>query len=130
MENADKILHLIKWRARVSKDNTIILKFFVQNNQTVDINLPIHQLKQITQIFREILGRPIGKAASFMDWKEVIFQFEQEKSKIKMLTNKEKSKVGFGIETPSGIKAEIEISVNELKNLIKLSNEQLSKLED
>ena len=47
-----------------------------------------------------------------------------------MLTNKEKSKVGFGIETPSGIKAEIEISVNELKNLIKLSNEQLSKLED
>ena len=130
MENTDKILHLIKWRARVSKDNTIILKFFVQNNQTVDINLPIHQLKQITQIFREILGRPIGKAASFMDWKEVIFQFEQEKSKIKMLTNKEKSKVGFGIETPSGIKAEIEISVNELKNLIKLSNEQLSKLED
>lgn len=130
MENADKILHLIKWRARVSKDNTIILKFFVQNNQTVDINLPIHQLKQITQIFREILGRPIGKAASFMDWKEVIFQFEKENSKIKMLTNKEKSKVGFGIETPSGIKAEIEISVNELKNLIKLSNEQLSKLED
>ena len=130
MENADKILYLRKWRARVSKDNTIILKFFVQNNQTVDINLPIHQLKQITQIFREILGRPIGKAASFMDWKEVIFQFEQEKSKIKMLTNKEKSKVGFGIETPSGIKAEIEISVNELKNLIKLSNEQLSKLED
>ena len=130
MENANKILYPIKWRARVSKDNTIILKFFVQNNQTVDINLPIHQLKQITQIFREILGRPIGKAASFMDWKEVIFQFEQEKSKIKMLTNKEKSKVGFGIETPSGIKAEIEISVNELKNLIKLSNEQLSKLED
>ena len=130
MKNADKILYPIKWRARVSKDNTIILKFFVQNNQTVDINLPIHQLKQITQIFREILGRPIGKAASFMDWKEVIFQFEQEKSKIKMLTNKEKSKVGFGIETPSGIKAEIEISVNELKNLIKLSNEQLSKLED
>ena len=130
MKNADKFLYPIKWRARVSKDNTIILKFFVQNNQTVDINLPIHQLKQITQIFREILGRPIGKAASFMDWKEVIFQFEQEKSKIKMLTNKEKSKVGFGIETPSGIKAEIEISVNELKNLIKLSNEQLSKLED
>ena len=130
MENADKTLYLRKWRARVSKDNTIILKFFVQNNQTLDINLPIHQLKQITQIFREILGRPIGKAASFMDWKEVIFQFEQEKSKIKMLTNKEKSKVGFGIETPSGIKAEIEISVNELKNLIKLSNEQLSKLED
>ena len=130
MKNADKILYPIKWRARVSKDNTIILKFFVQNNQTVDINLPIHQLKQITQIFREILGRPIGKAASFMDWKEVIFQFEQEKSKIKMLTNKEKSKVGFGIETPSGIKAEIEISVNELKNLIKLSNEQLSKLEN
>ena len=130
MKNADKFLYPIKWRARVSKDNTIILKFFVQNNQTVDINLPIHQLKQITQIFREILGRPIGKAASFMDWKEVIFQFEQEKSKIKMLTNKEKSKVGFGIETPSGIKAEIEISVNELKNLIKLSNEQLSKLEN
>ena len=130
MKNADKFLYPIKWRARVSKDNTIILKVFVQNNQTVDINLPIHQLKQITQIFREILGRPIGKAASFMDWKEVIFQFEQEKSKIKMLTNKEKSKVGFGIETPSGIKAEIEISVNELKNLIKLSNEQLSKLED
>ena len=130
MKNADKFLYPIKWRARVSKDNTIILKFFVQNNQTLDINLPIHQLKQITQIFREILGRPIGKAASFMDWKEVIFQFEQEKSKIKMLTNKEKSKVGFGIETPSGIKAEIEISVNELKNLIKLSNEQLSKLEN
>ena len=130
MENANKILYPIKWRARVSKDNTIILKFFVQNNQTVDINLPIHQLKQITQIFREILGRPVWKAASFMDWKEVIFQFKQENSKIKMLTNKEKSKVGFGIETPSGIKTEIEISVNELKNLIKLSNEQLSKLED
>ena len=130
MKNADKFLYPIKWRARVSKDNTIILKFFVQNNQTLDINLPIHQLKQITQIFREILGRPVGKAASFMDWKEVIFQFKQENSKIKMLTNKEKSKVGFGIETPSGIKAEIEISVNELKNLIKLSNEQLSKLEN
>ena len=46
-----------KWRARVSKDNIIELKFFVQNNKTLDMNLTMDQLKQITQIFKEILGR-------------------------------------------------------------------------
>ena len=130
MEKIDEVLNPIKWRAKVSKNNIIVLKFFVQNERTVEINLPLHQLKQVTQIFKEILGRPIGKVINFMDWKEVIFQFKQESSKIKMMTNKEKSRVGFGIETANGIKAEVEISANELKNLIKLSNEQLSILEN
>ena len=130
MEKVNEVLNPIKWRARISKDNIIVLKFFVENNRTVDINLPMHKLKQIIQIFREIAGRPIGKEIKTMDWEETIFQFKQNSSKIKMLTNKDKSKVGFGIETLNGIKAEVEISSNELKNLISLSKEQLDKLEN
>ena len=71
MEKNEEILYPTKWRARVSKDNSIYLKFFVQNNKTVDINLPIHQLKQMTQIFREILGRPIGKETKFL---KIVYQ--------------------------------------------------------
>jgi len=130
MEQSNEVLNPIKWRARILKDNIIVLKFFVENNRTVDINLPMHKLKQIIQIFREIAGRPIGKEIKTMDWEETIFQFKQNNSKIKMLTNKDKSKVGFGIETLNGIKAEVEISSNELKNLISLSKEQLDKLEN
>ena len=85
-------------------------------------------LKLITQIFREIIGRPVGKEIKTMNWENVIFQFKQKNSKIKMLTNKEKSIVSIGIETLNGIKAEVEISSEELKNLINLSQEQLSKL--
>ena len=130
MEQSNEVLNPIKWRARILKDNIIVLKFFVENNRTVDINLPMHKLKQIIQIFREIAGRPIGKEIKTMDWEETIFQFRQNSSKIKMLTNKDKSKIGFGIETLNGIKAEVEISSNELKNLISLSKEQLDKLEN
>ena len=57
MEKTDEAFIPTKWRARVSKDNIIELKFFVQNNRTLDVNLTMSQLKQITQIFREILGR-------------------------------------------------------------------------
>tara|TARA_Y100000590_G_C14931527_1_gene717709 strand:+ start:151 stop:342 length:192 start_codon:yes stop_codon:yes gene_type:complete len=57
MEKNDQALIPTKWRARVSKDNIIELKFFVQNNKTLDMNLTMDQLKQITQIFKEILGR-------------------------------------------------------------------------
>ena len=130
MEQSNEVLNPIKWRARILKDNIIVLKFFVENNRTVDINLPMHKLKQIIQIFREIVGRPIGKEIKTMDWEETIFQFKENSPKIKMLTNKDKSKVGFGIETLNGIKAEVEISPNELKNLISLSKEQLDKLEN
>ena len=130
MEQSNEVLNPIKWRARILKDNIIVLKFFVENNRTVDINLPMHKLKQIIQIFREIAGRPIGKEIKTMDWEETIFQFKQNSTKIKMLTNKDKSKVGLGIETLNGIKAEVEISSNELKNLISLSKEQLDKLEN
>ena len=129
MEEANEVLNPIKWRARISKDNIIVLKFFVENNRTVDINLPMHMLKQITQIFREIIGRPVGKEIKTMNWENVIFQFKQKNSKIKMLTNKEKSIVSIGIETLNGIKAEVEISHDELKNLINLSQEQLNKLD-
>ena len=57
MEKTDEAFIPTKWRARVSKDNIIELKFFVQNNRTLDVNLTMSQLKQITQIFREIIGR-------------------------------------------------------------------------
>ena len=57
MEKTDEAFIPTKWRARVSKDNIIELKFFVQNNKTLDVNLTMNQLKQITQIFKEILGR-------------------------------------------------------------------------
>ncbi len=57
MEKTDEVFIPTKWRARVSKDNIIELKFFVQNNKTLDVNLTMNQLKQITQIFKEILGR-------------------------------------------------------------------------
>ena len=57
MEKTDEVFIPTKWRARVSKDNIIELKFFVKNNKTLDVNLTMNQLKQITQIFKEILGR-------------------------------------------------------------------------
>ena len=130
MKKIDEVLNPIKWRARISKDNIIVLKFFVENNRTVDINLPMNMLKQIIQIFREITGRPIGKENKNMDWDDIVFQFKQDNSKIKMLANKEKTRVGFGIETLNGIKAEVEISREELKNLINLSTKQLSEIEN
>ena len=129
MVESNEVLNPIKWRARIAKGDIIVLKFFVENNRTIDINLPMHKLQQIIQIFREIVGRPAGKEVKTMDWDETVFQFKQNNSKIKMLSNKENSRVGFGIETINGIKAEIELSLDELKKLISLSKEQLSKLE-
>ncbi len=124
----NEILNPIKWRARISKDNTIVLKFFLENNRTVDINLPLNKLKQITQIFKEILGRPAGKKIEEMEWDNIIFQSQKESSKIEMMTNRENGKVGFSIQSATGIKAEVDISAKELENLINLSNEQLTKL--
>ena len=129
MEESNEVFNPVKWRARISKNNIIVLKFFVENNRTVDINLPMNKLKQIIQIFREIIGRPIGKENKNMDWDDIVFQFKQDNSKIEMLANKEKTRVGFGIETLNGIKAEVEISQDELKKLINLSTKQLSVLE-
>ena len=57
MEKTNEVFIPTKWRARVSKDNIIELKFFVQNDRTLNVNLNMDQMKQITQIFREILGR-------------------------------------------------------------------------
>ena len=129
MNKANEVLNPIKWRARILKGNIVVLKFFVENNRTIDINLPMNKIKQITQIFREIIGRTSGNEIKKMDWENVIFQFKQNNSEIKMLTNKEKSTVAIGIETLNGIKAEVEVSPDELKNLINLSKEQLTKLE-
>ena len=44
MEQSNEVFNPIKWRARILKDNIIVLKFFVENNRTVDINLPMHNL--------------------------------------------------------------------------------------
>ena len=57
MKKTNEVFIPTKWRARISKDNIIELKFFVQNDRTLNVNLTMNQLKQITQIFREILGR-------------------------------------------------------------------------
>ena len=57
MEEITETFIPTKWRARVAKDNTIELKFFFENNRTVNINLTMDQSKQMMQIFKEILGR-------------------------------------------------------------------------
>ena len=127
--NTNEVLNPIKWRARIIKGNVVVLKFFVENNRTIDINLPINKLKQITQIFREIIGRTGKDDLIKMDWDNIIFQFKRNNSEIKMLSNNEKSTVAIAIETLNGIKAEVEVSPDELKNLINLSKEQLKKME-
>jgi len=66
-DSKDEILYPVKWRARVSQDETIVLKFFLEQNRTVDINLPLNKLKQINQIFKEILGRQVGKKIEEME---------------------------------------------------------------
>ena len=127
--NTNEVLNPIKWRARIIKGNVVVLKFFVENNRTIDINLPINKLKQITQIFREMIGRTSKDDLIKMDWDNIIFQFKRNNSEIKMLSNNEKSTVAIAIETLNGIKAEVEVSPDELKNLINLSKEQLIKME-
>lgn len=128
-DRKDEILYPVKWRARVSQDETIVLKFFLEQNRTVDINLPLNKLKQINQIFKEILGRQVGKKIEEMEWDEIIFSSQRGTSKINMVADQKKNKVGFSIESSSGTKAEVDISAKELKDLIKISNDQLSKLE-
>lgn len=127
-EIKDEILYPVKWRARVSQDNTIVLKFFLEQNRTVDINLPLNKLKQINQIFKEILGRQVGKKIEEMEWDEIIFRSQKDSSKINMVADQKKNKVGFSIESSNGIKAEVNISAKELKDLIKISSDQLDKL--
>ena len=73
--NTNEVLNPIKWRARIIKGNVVVLQFFVENNRTIDINLPINKLKQITQIFREIIGRTSKDDLIKMDWDNIIFQF-------------------------------------------------------
>jgi len=46
-----------------------------------------------------------------------------------MIADQKKNKVGFSIESSNGTKAEVDISAKELKDLIKISNDQLNKLE-
>ena len=128
-ERKEEILNPIKWRARVSQENTIVLKFFLEHNRTVDINLPLNKLKQINQIFKEILGRPAGRNIEEMDWDEIVFRSQKGSSKINMVLDTKRTKVGFSIESSNGTKAEIDISAKELKDLIKISTEQLKKLE-
>ena len=128
-DRKNEILYPVKWRARVSQDETIVLKFFLEQNRTVDINLPLNKLKQINQIFKEILGRQVGKKIEEMEWDEIIFSSQRGTSKINMVADQKKNKVGFSIESSSGTKAEVDISAKELKDLIKISNDQLSKLE-
>ena len=127
--NTNEVLNPIKWRARIIKGNVVVLQFFVENNRTIDINLPINKLKQITQIFREMIGRTSKDDLIKMDWDNIIFQFKRNNSEIKMLSNNEKSTVAIAIETLNGIKAEVEVSPDELKNIINLSKEQLKKME-
>jgi len=128
-DSKDEILYPVKWRARVSQDETIVLKFFLEQNRTVDINLPLNKLKQINQIFKEILGRQVGKKIEEMEWDEIIFSSQKGASKINMIADQKKNKVGFSIESSNGTKAEVDISAKELKDLIKISNDQLNKLE-
>ena len=128
-DSKDEILYPVKWRARVSQDETIVLKFFLEQNGTVEINLPLNKLKQINQIFKEILGRQVGKKIEEMEWDEIIFSSQKGASKINMIADQKKNKVGFSIESSNGTKAEVDISAKELKDLIKISNDQLNKLE-
>jgi hypothetical protein len=128
-DSKDEILYPVKWRARVSQDETIVLKFFLEQNRTVDINLPLNKLKQINQIFKEILGRQVEKKIEEMEWDEIIFSSQKGASKINMIADQKKNKVGFSIESSNGTKAEVDISAKELKDLIKISNDQLNKLE-
>jgi len=128
-DSKDEILYPVKWRARVSQDETIVLKFFLEQNRTVDINLQLNKLKQINQIFKEILGRQVGKKIEEMEWDEIIFSSQKGASKINMIADQKKNKVGFSIESSNGTKAEVDISAKELKDLIKISNDQLNKLE-
>jgi len=128
-DRKDEILYPVKWRARVSQDETIVLKFFLEQNRTVDINLPLNKLRQINQIFKEILGRQVGEKIEEMEWDEIIFSSQKGASKINMVADHKKNKVGFSIESSNGTKAEVDISAKELKDLIKIGNDQLNKLE-
>jgi len=89
----------------------------------------LNKLKQINQIFKEILGRQVGKKIEEMEWDEIIFSSQKGASKINMIADQKKNKVGFSIESSNGTKAEVDISAKELKDLIKISNDQLNKLE-
>lgn len=115
-----------KWRARLTAEGLVVLTFLAHDSEPFEVQIPLQMLRQMVQIFREMLGRPAGKEAQAMEFQPVRYQTNKDKPpRIQVAMAGEG--VGLMVRTAQGLDAEMALSDENVRRLIQDLQDALAR---
>ncbi len=117
-----------KWRARLTAEGLVVVTFLAYDTEPFEVQIPLQMLRQMVQIFREMLGRPVGKAAQAMEFQSVRYQTGTDKPpRIQVVAAT--SGVGLSVRTAHGLDADMALSGEDVRRIIQDLQDALTRVE-
>lgn len=118
-----------KWRARLTADGLVVVTFLAHDSEPFEVQVPLHMLRQMVQIFREMLGRPVGKETRPMEFQPVRYQTDRNKPpRIQVATTGDS--VGLMIRTTHELDADMALAPEDVRHLIRDLQAALTQVGD
>jgi hypothetical protein len=117
-----------KWRARLTAEGQVVVTFLAYDSESFEIRIPLQMLRQMVQIFREMLGRPAGKEAQPMEFQPVRYQTGKDKPPHIQVAMADGG-VGIMIRTNQGLDADMALSTRDARILIQDLQDALARAE-
>jgi hypothetical protein len=121
-------IHPAKWRARLTAEGLVVVTFLAYDREPFEVQIPLQMLRQMVQIFREMLGRPAGKEAQPMDFQPVRYETSPNRPP-EIQAAIAGDKAGITIKTAQGLDADIALTAADMRRLIQDLQAALAKLE-
>lgn len=117
-----------KWRARLTAEGLVVVTFLAYDSEPFEVQIPLQILRQMVQIFREMLGRPVGKAAQVMEFQPVRYQTNMDKPP-HIQVGIAGGCVGLSIRTTQGLDADMALSSEGVRQIIQDLQDALTRAE-
>lgn len=118
-----------KWRARLTAEELVVVTFLTYDSEPFEVQIPLQMLRQMVQIFREMLGRPVGKVAQDMEFQPV--RYQTNKGKVPHIqVGTASGCVSLSVRTAQGLAADMALSGEDARRIIQDLQEALLRVED
>ena len=117
-----------KWRARLTAEGLVVVTFLAYDSEPLEVQIPLQMLRQMVQIFREMLGRPVGKAAQAMEFQPVRYQTNKDKPP-HIQVETAGGCVGISVRTAHGLDADMALSGEDVRRVIQDLQDALARAE-
>lgn len=117
-----------KWRARLTAEGLVVVTFLAYDAEPFEVQIPLQMLRQMVQIFREMLGRPAGKEAQPMGFQPVRYQTGANRPP-RILVAATAGGVGLTVRTAQGLDADMALTGEDVRRIIQDLQDALTRVE-